>query len=45
MIKAKTVEYMDRAETLKKHLKSEDKGRSAIGVNGAGGATGPTGKS
>ena len=44
LIKTKTTEYMDRAETLKKHIASEEKGRDAIGVNGSGGATGPTGK-
>jgi len=35
---------MDRAEALKKHIASEDKGRSAVGVNGSGAATGPAGK-
>ena len=44
MIKSKTTEYMDRAETLKKHIATEEKGRNVIGVNGGGGATGPTGK-
>jgi len=41
---AKTEEYLRRAEALKKHLTSDEKGRNAIGVNGGGGATGPTGK-
>jgi len=44
LIKSKITEYLDRAETLKRHLASEEKGRNAIGVNGSGGATGPTGK-
>jgi len=44
LIKSKITEYLNRAETLKRHLASEEKGRSAIGVNGSGGATGPTGK-
>jgi vacuolar protein-sorting-associated protein 4 len=44
LIKFKITEYLDRAETLKRHLASEEKGKNAIGVNGNGGATGPTGK-
>ena len=44
LIKSKVTEYMDRAEALKKHIASEDKGRSAVGVNGSGAATGPAGK-
>jgi len=45
LIKSKIVEYLGRAETLKEHLTTEKRGKSAIGVNGSGGATGPTGKS
>jgi len=41
---AKTQEYLQRAEALKRHLTSEEKGKNAIGVNGGGGATGLTGK-
>ncbi|PPQ98062.1 hypothetical protein CVT26_003288 [Gymnopilus dilepis] len=45
LIKSKINEYLGRAETLKDHLMNEKKGKSAIGVNGGGGAAGPTGKS
>lgn len=45
LIKAKINEYLGRAETLKEHLMSEKRGKSAVGVNGGGGASGPTGKS
>jgi vacuolar protein-sorting-associated protein 4 len=45
LIKSKISEYLGRAETLKEHLTTEKKGKSAVGVSGAGGATGPTGKS
>ncbi|KAF9527090.1 katanin p60 ATPase domain-containing protein [Crepidotus variabilis] len=44
LIKTKIKEYMDRTETLKKHLKSEEKGKSAVGANGGSGETGPNGK-
>ncbi|KDR68737.1 hypothetical protein GALMADRAFT_256556 [Galerina marginata CBS 339.88] len=44
LIKSKISEYLARAETLKEHLTTEKKGKSAVGVNGGGGATGPTGK-
>lgn len=43
LIKAKINEYLGRAETLKEHLMSEKRGKSAVGVNGGGGASGPTG--
>jgi vacuolar protein-sorting-associated protein 4 len=45
LIKSKIREYLNRAETLKEHLVTEKRGKSAVGVNGGGGATGPTGKS
>ncbi|KIM39058.1 hypothetical protein M413DRAFT_447414 [Hebeloma cylindrosporum] len=45
LIKSKILEYLGRAETLKQHLTTEKRGKSAIGVNGSGGAAGPTGKS
>jgi len=44
LIKGKVVEYLNRAETLKTHLSTETKGRSAVGANGASGAAGPSGK-
>ena len=44
LIKLKINEYLGRAEVLKEHLATERRGRSAVGVNGGGGATGPTGK-
>ncbi|KAF8919423.1 AAA-domain-containing protein [Mucidula mucida] len=46
LIKSKISEYMARAETLKKHLDSqqqESRGRSAVGVNGSGGGVGGNG--
>lgn len=45
LIKSKINEYLGRAETLKEHLMTEKKGKSAVGVSGGGGASGPTGKS
>ncbi|KAF5312666.1 hypothetical protein D9619_003634 [Psilocybe cf. subviscida] len=45
LIKSKISEYLGRAETLKEHLMTEKKGKSAVGVSGSGGASGPTGKS
>lgn len=45
LIKSKINEYLGRAETLKEHLMTDKRGKRAIGVNGGGGATGPTGKS
>lgn len=46
LIKTKIHEYLGRAETLKTHLMSseEKRGKSAIGLNGSGGSTGPGGK-
>ena len=44
LIKSKINEYLGRAEILKEHLATERRGRSAIGVNGGDGATGPTGQ-
>jgi len=45
LIKSKISEYLGRAEMLKEHLTNDKRGKSAVGVNGGGGATGPTGKS
>jgi vacuolar protein-sorting-associated protein 4 len=50
LLRVKVAEYMDRAENLKQFLSSqkEDKGRAALGANGAekgvGGANGANGK-
>lgn len=46
LIKTKINEYLNRAEILKEHVVSggEKRGKSAIGVNGGGGATGANGK-
>ncbi|KAF8168466.1 P-loop containing nucleoside triphosphate hydrolase protein [Crassisporium funariophilum] len=43
LIMSKINEYLGRAETLKEHL-MEKPGKSAVGVNGSGGATRPSGK-
>ena len=43
VIKSKLNELLGRAEILKDHLLTEQRGRSAIGVNGGDGAAGPTG--
>ncbi|KAJ3501528.1 hypothetical protein NLJ89_g9297 [Agrocybe chaxingu] len=40
LIRTKIEEYLARAETLKNHLLTEKRGKSAVGVNGSGGATG-----
>ena len=45
LINAKIQEYLGRIETLKKYLMTEERSKSSIGVNGSGGAAGPTGKS
>lgn len=39
MIKAKTIEYMDRAEKLKQHLADNDRNRKKPGMVGANGTT------
>ncbi|CAA7267731.1 unnamed protein product [Cyclocybe aegerita] len=40
LIRTKIEEYLARAETLKNHLMTEKRGKSAVGVNGSDGATG-----
>ena len=44
-MKSKIQEYLGRAETLKKYLMTEKRGKSAIGVDGSGDAVSLTGKS